>query len=176
VAYTSGSSSEFGWGVSATGKYGSWKAEGTNSKSATATQGFGTKTGKFKTQIQTQFTFGKHRITTSCLMRTRYVYRVESYNGGNYSYETAKMPATNKAYCVRETKGDSFEKSSTAATTWTNGVSASAVIGMDLSAKTGFNKNTKVTYKFSGTAALCGASSKPGNNPGYLFARPASVL
>jgi hypothetical protein len=109
-------------------------------------------------------------------MKTRYEYRVESFAGGDYSYNAASMPATNKSYCVRQTKGSWFEKSSTAATSWSNGVSASAVIGINLKSQTGFSSSVKVKYTYTGTAALCGASGKPGGSPGYLFARPASVL
>ncbi|MDR1635183.1 MAG: hypothetical protein LBS27_09760 [Bifidobacteriaceae bacterium] len=176
VTYTSGSSSQLGWATSATGKNGSWKSSGTRIKSSTATQGFPTKTGKLKYVPRTRFMYGKHRISITCLMQTRHEYRVESYAGGDYSYNASSMPTTKRANCVQEWKGSWFEKTSTTATKWTNGVSASAVIGIDLSIQTGFSSTTKIKYKFAGPAALCGANAPPGGSPGFMFARPASVL
>lgn len=78
--------------------------------------------------------------------------------------------AVSSSYCVPEAAGSPFTKTTTAATTWTNGTHLGPVIGIDLSSKTGYSSESAVHFLFTANGRLCGTNGDPGATPGRLVA------
>lgn len=159
--YTAGSTSTLGVGVSSGGIF---TAGGTASVTNSATIGFPTTPVNSSRQWRTQFQYDK--FTDLC----GHIYaRPTSFLGGAGIVYAPTISAT---YCVPQTAGSNFTKSTTTASTISTGVDSSSAIGIDLSARTGFTTTAKVTYTFSSSGKMCGTAGYPGNSPGRLAAKP----
>ncbi len=98
-----------------------------------------------------------------------YEERPISYAGGT-DIVNVGLPAVSSSYCVPEAAGSPFTKTTTAATTWTNGTHLGPVIGIDLSSKTGYSSESAVHFLFTANGRLCGTNGDPGATPGRLVA------
>ena len=82
---------------------------------------------------------------------------------------------TSNTYCAYMASGTSFTKSLSTAVTWSNGAKLGSAIGIDLSSRTGFATDAKLTYSFSATRKLCGTNGYPGGSgataPRRLYAK-----
>ncbi|MFF4507634.1 hypothetical protein [Streptomyces sp. NPDC001401] len=172
LVYTDGASSSLGIGVSASGKFGSYKRGGTNSKSSTSTTRYPTFGNHAGVYYKTKFQYGKYLVTCTSAdsgswhQTQHYEVRAMSYAGGA-THSSASIPTA--THCYAYEKGSTFTKKRSNAVTWTNGASLSDIIGVDLSAETGYTSDATVSYKFNATRHLCGTGGDPGGTHPYDF-------
>lgn len=169
-SYTSGASSSLGVGLSTSGANGTYSASGTASVSSSSTVGYPS-TGSFKAW-QTQFMYGKFRtICTegSLVVADYYNARPVSFSGGAQVTTIAGAPTA--TYCTSYVAGSTFTKSSTDAYNASGGVSSSGLLGVNLSAKTGYSTTAKLAFKFTTAKQLCGTNGYPGASPSRLVAK-----
>lgn len=166
-SYKSGASSTLGVGVSVSGGAGSYRMSGTSTFSSTAEVGY-PETAGYK-EWRTQFRYGKYKRNVCPYVKEVYVAKVDGYAGGATIKSLSSHPAAN--YCVTQQAGTTFNKSTTASYSSTNGVSIKGILGVDLSAKTGYSSTAKLTFTFSKTKRLCGTHDNPGGDPVRLVAR-----
>ncbi|WP_182378701.1 hypothetical protein [Nocardioides sp. WS12] len=175
--YTDGAMSTLGVGVSTSGSYGSFKASGTSSKERTSS---GTLSTEFPLKStgywsrKTNFRYKKYEIF--CVYygggsATQYEARPSNYSGGATTYGSTTLPNTPRDYCVFQETGSGATKATSTAVTWTNGVALSGAIGIDVSARTGYTTDAKVSFKFKTQGWLCGTGGDPGGTPRTLVAR-----
>jgi hypothetical protein len=160
--YSRTQSSQLGVGVSATGKKGSWSADGTHSTSNTGSEDFGTQKNKVSTLYKTEFKYGLFGVVCR-----GYLTKATEWAGGATRARTSVPKATS---CVRQAAGTKFTKDTTSAWTFSSGVSMGTVIGINLSAQTGYDHDASVEYDFAHTHSLCGKKDNPGGSPGLLVA------
>ncbi|GAA1369175.1 hypothetical protein [Catellatospora chokoriensis] len=163
--YINGSSSELGAGISATGGSGTWSVAGTTAKSSTSTQSYSPMTSG-QTIFQTQFEYGVYLTVGPGY--SYYEYRPVSYWGGSRKFATVLSVGS---YCAFMENGDSLEKDSTSASTFTAGVAVSGTLGFNLSAKTGYTNSTKLKFTMLKNGYVCGNAGAPGGTPGLLTSR-----
>lgn len=174
--YGQGQSTTFGVGFSASGKYGTFKSDGTMSKSTTSTVGFATYSGAGYWGRRTQWVPGKYSLwcTGSFGGTTKVGYEVRTYKyaGGatSASWGTGQLPSATK--CVPHEKGSFSETITSTAITWTNGFDTSGPIGLDLSARTGYSSTAQAKFKFTrGAGRSCGTADYPAGTPRVLVAK-----
>ncbi len=168
--YTAGADSTLGIGISASGSYGSWSSGGTSSNSSTTSLSYPSQSGAIGRYYDSNWDYRKYRL--DCYVRgyftgSSYETRAVTFGGGSRLRSVAAPAAR---YCVAEAAGVTFKKTSTAATTWSNGVDISAVLGIDLSSQTGYSTSAEVEYAFSAAHHLCGTAGYPGGSAGQLVA------
>ena len=169
--YTTGSTSELGVGVSSSGRFGTFKASGTASARSTASVSFA-RTSSFKIW-KSQFKMGKY--FTSCanygvITGSYYTARVRAYIGGAAVQGVAGAPST--PYCVTHASGSGFTTEYEKAYSNSVGWDSDTLIGVDLSARTGYSSAAKINFQFDKRMKLCGTHGYPADNPKRLVARP----
>lgn len=87
----------------------------------------------------------------------RYEQRPLAFGGGTSNYTAASVPAVSR--CQNVAAGDEIIKSTANAITFTNGLKIDSVIGIDLSAKAGFNTRTKISHLFITAGQICGTNA-----------------
>lgn len=149
--YARGSSSALGVGFSISGKYGSFKQSGTVSKSANTELGFKAAGDFAKWVRQTRFKYGKYQIT--CIVQsgasvTRWQERATTRTGGARSLSGDWYPPINDnhKYCAPYEGGTKISQDNSIAIEWATAADVSKVIGIDLSARTGYSRMTKLNY------------------------------
>jgi hypothetical protein len=161
VVYSAGSSSTVGVGYSVSGSFGSWSQRGTASTSSTYTENFPWQYQWTNRDMRTHFGWKKYKL--ECWERGTYwswhETRPYQFQGGQVMRGRAAPSAT---YCVGYSAGGGMTRSSGAAYTFRTGVKISAVLGIDLSTRTGWNTNTQLTYEFLASGRLCGTNAYPG--------------
>lgn len=169
--FNAGATATTGVGVSATGKYGSFKASGTTAHSSDVTIGF-----PASTSVQHDYTYyawGKY--LTNCYTQgydsQSYSVRVRTLAGGATTWSGAAVPSA--GYCVTYQAGTRMSKTAGRAKTHTTGSDVSAAIGIDLSSQSGYTSSSKVSFSFSSTRHLCGTTDYPGadKNTGLLVGK-----
>lgn len=168
LTYGVSASSTLGIGVSASGAYGSFSASGTQSRSSSGEVGFPTYSTAGSRYMKTQYTYGKLR----CVQPTNgvvYWNVVPMDFVAGSSVTAATTPTAN--LCTSFSAGSSYSKSTSTAITWSNGAQLAGVVGIDLSARTGYTTSAKMDYTFSTTRQLCGSSDYPGGTPYQLVVK-----
>lgn len=151
-----------GVGVSLTGKYGSFHASGTSTKSSSSGIDFPTTVGARSRYHRTQYQFAKYMTACSAPRAGQIVrYSVRAYKFVTGTSEVA-VGAASARYCAVYAGGSHFTANRTRAITWTNGADMSAGIGIDLSAQTGYGSAAKLAWHFPRVARLCGTADYPG--------------
>jgi len=84
---------------------------------------------------------------------------VKDWVGGALTGSICCVPAQN--YCTYYTGGSGYTRENNSAVTWTNGLEMGGPIGINLSIRTGYNNQTKITYNFPQNSELCGTSNYP---------------
>ncbi len=169
--YTSGAESQLGVGVSASGKYGTFHAGGTNSKSSSGSITFPPVRGAQSAYRLTKFAYGKYLVLCFGLMGTvtkHYEVRATTWAGGSQTRYPGPIRAR---HCVPFEAGSTFAKRDTRAVRWTNGMDVSAAIGIDLSLRTGYSQEALVRFHFVHAHRLCGSGDYPGGRPYQLEVR-----
>jgi hypothetical protein len=168
--YQVGASSRLGTAVSSSGKYGTWSASGTKTKSSTSTQSYPTYGHNKNVYYDSQFHYKEFVYTCvdpiTPVIWSYFTVEPVSYAGGSRTRLPASPPAAN--YCVPEQAGATFRKTSTQAVTWTNGVDISWFIGFGLQSTTGYSATASVYYSFHGRGRLCGTGAYPAETPYQL--------
>jgi hypothetical protein len=158
--YTQGASSTLGVGISVSGDYGSYSASGTTTQSSTTEINWPIKPANSKWFYWTTFQYTKFDVQMpSDYYCYHWAYRVSPtrFDGGVSSASISSAPTANN--CSPIGGPVTIHKTQGTAVTWTNGVQIKSVIGIDLSSKTGFNANTKYTFRFTRAGRLCGSNS-----------------
>lgn len=169
--YQSGAESALGVGFSSSGEFGSYEASGTMSKSSNGTLTW-PQAGQWARQhYDTQYRYAKYYV--SCYNGTPYPtywYEVRPYSwAGGQRTRTATTPGAD--YCTNMLAGGSFTKSTTNAVNWTNGVKLGAVVGIDLSSRTGYTTTASIKHDFVNSGQLCGTHDYPGGTPARLVGK-----
>jgi hypothetical protein len=82
-----------------------------------------------------------------------------------------RAPRIPKAtYCVPQTVNSSFTKTTTAPFTFSGGVNISKLLGINLSAETGYSSTASSTPVFTTRTVDCGTHDYPGGDPRLLSA------
>jgi hypothetical protein len=169
--YTSGANSTVGAGVSSSGAAGTYSASGTSSVSSSATVGFPANTNSFKVW-KTQFVYGKYFtacVTNGVVTSSFYTAKADAFAGGTSVQTVTGYPTAN--YCTSYLAGSSFTKSTTAAYTSSVGAATSGLLGVNLSASTGYTSAAKLTFNFTAARNLCGVTGYPGSTPSRLVVK-----
>lgn len=159
--YSSGASSTIGVGYSVSGSKGSYSQSGTSSTSSNGSVGFGTRSGGYS--YATYFKFGKYGeycypVGSKKTAESYYAFKVRpsSYAGGG-TVNSSTTPTATK--CTDFGGGTIITRNSNSANTWSSGADLNAVIGINLSSKTGYTSTAKLSYKNNGsTKKICGTN------------------
>lgn len=104
----------------------------------------------------------------------KYLVECEGYQVNPTSWaagETRGHQGVPKAtHCDPWPAGGTFTKSDTTAWEFSSGVSISGNIGINLSARTGYDSHASVHYHFGHRTYRCGKKDDPGGSPGLLVA------
>lgn len=169
--YTSGADSELGIGVSATGKYGSFSAGGTQSQGWDIGLGYPTNAGQggwlYRTRFHYKLLRYNHCYKGGCLV----TYKAEpTALAGGESIPSVQNPG-GMDNCNPYPDGADVDINYSRAITWTNGVNTGGAIGIDLSSRTGYTSGAHLTIHFNSNRRLCGRNDIS-LNPYILMARP----
>ncbi len=171
--YNRSASSSLGVAVSTSGKAGTFKADGTRSRSSDATVGFAKTTGKGSFKFRTQFHYQK-RLYTTCTAgwtcSSKYKIEPVSWRGGASTLNRT-IPSATK--CVPHDKGTDHSQKATKAYTFKAGVSNAGMTTVELSAQSGFSSTVRQDVHFTKAGRLCGRTGYPGSAPQVLTARPS---
>ncbi|WP_215814497.1 hypothetical protein [Pimelobacter sp. 30-1] len=178
--YTNGATSTLGVAVSVNGTMGSWSAGGSSSLQkqvdSTSTVGFPVKSTGYWHR-KTYFRYKSYKIECwysayGVVKRTvRYEARPSNFVGGATTVGVATPPTPPRGNCAPQEAGSRFARSSSTATTWSNGVALKNVLGVDLSSRTGYSKTAKITIEYTKAGWICGTQGDPGDTPRTLIAR-----
>src|ERR1022692_56825 len=161
--YGRGQNSSLGVGLSATSETSGFSENGTYSISTDASEQWPSQRNVRSTQYKTEFTYGLFGVVCRGFQTSPI-----EWDGGATIAKTGPPRAT---YCVQQLAGSTFTKNTTAAFTFTSGVNIAQIIGIDLSAQTGYDSNARLVYTFKVTRQLCGPNGPPGSHhPSRLVA------
>ena len=160
--YSSGASSSISVAYSVSGSKGSYSKGGTTSISSKGAVGFGTRSGAYS--YATYFKFGKYGdycydVGSKKNADSYYSFKVRpsSYAGGG-TVNSSTTPTATKCTTFSG-GGTTITRSSSSANTWTSGADLNAVIGINLSSKTGYTSTAKLSYKNNGSSKkICGTN------------------
>jgi hypothetical protein len=160
--YYSNAHSTMGVGVSATGRYGSFQASGTSTKTSSSGIDFPTTYGARSRYHRTKYQFAKYMTACSSPKTGQIVrYSVRAYKFVSGASEVA-VAAVSARYCAPFLAHSGYNADRTRSITWTNGADMSAGIGIDLSAQTGYGSAARIQWRFPHRAYLCGTADYPG--------------
>jgi hypothetical protein len=167
-SYGTDQNSNLGVGTSATGDKGSWSASGTWSIDGGVGQSWPRRNKADGYARESHFEYQKY--LQACV---GYGTHVTAWEGSDI---TKKVKIGKATLCEREYAPTTITYNQGSAWTYASGVNLVELIGIDLSAQTGYDKNLVETYDFTDTKHaryLCGRSSYPNTlqpGPGYVVA------
>jgi len=151
--YSAGSNTTIGVGISVEGDNGGFSLGGTSTQTSSGSEGFPTLTGKIVNE-QTPYTFGEYEV---CL-----IHQVQSEAWATGRHEQNVKPPAIDQCGANLGPGGTFTRSSGTAGTFSAGVDLKKVIGIDLSAQSGYNQNVSIKYTFPSEGGfLCGTNNFP---------------
>jgi hypothetical protein len=174
--YGGGASTSFQVGISATGDFGTFGVEGTNSVATETGWKFTPTQGRAFNHWRTNFEWGSYcqkwtGDTPGCADFDNYTDQSYKWNGGNYSIQVSGAPAATE--CERVKPSDLVNKHNSVASTIKAG---SDIAGFKGSVQTGYSTSASITFSFhlkrGQKAQLCGTVGKPAATPGVLVASP----
>lgn len=155
--YAEGQSSTLGIGFSYEGTKGTFKGSGTTSRKAGVTAGWGENAGSTGSrEYRTRWEYGLY-YGTGCSPRGVSYYQVKPIKWTGETEMKGSPEVYNASHCSSVAKGGyaKFEKQKQS--TMSGGVSISSIIGINLSAQTGFSSNGRLTIRFKKQGQLCGS-------------------
>lgn len=164
--YGKGGSSSLGVGVSGSGTYGSYHVGGTHSSTSSYVEQYPRHSGASRIHERTYVVPAKYR--QDCHMSLPptdwHTYFVQSryIAGGQSEAKLSPKWLPRATHCVPESKGGHTYVTSSTAATHSAGFVVAPLIGMNLSARSGWSKQVRLTIDWSGPARLCGTRSDPG--------------
>jgi hypothetical protein len=162
------SSSSLEIGESASGKAGSFTADGTNSQSVTNNDWIYPKTHKWnRFEWYSEFSYDKEEQSCSSGRSGIHRFFVESisWDGGTAVASPAHYPTA--TYCVPVLKGSGTGKSTGTAHTFSVGFSI-PVVGFTGSAQTGWSQTAYIAYHWGKAGQACGTNSYPPHAAGIV--------
>lgn len=158
--YEASSESTLGVGASASGASGSYRASGTSTRSNTSKIDFPKKYTNVAYIYKTSYQYKKFEIWVlwpemGCI-KWNYEARPTAFQGAAGGYVACCKPAADQCSNITQI-GAVLWKETASAVTFSNGVTISGFIGIDLSSKTGWTTKTKVGYDFVRAGKLCGS-------------------
>jgi hypothetical protein len=183
--------SALGVGLSGYGLDAGYSDSGTNTSTATRTQGFGTaygnawfrtlfKTGQFRGEcygppfahvpVVHQHSPCPRKYEDSYVHKCLWLTRSAGWFGGSTTVYPSKAPRTSAGNCAQEEKGGYFDSDFGTAIRWASGFELGAMLnikGVNLkasfssSAQTGYDANAHMYFRFSQKGYLCGTNASP---------------
>lgn len=157
LTYTAGANATIGIGVSAAlpGGAGSFTAGGTFTETASGTEKFPALVGKIVND-QTPYSFGEYANVCGLLHQVQ----PEIWATGQHKVNV-KPPPVDKCG-INLGPGGTFTRSTGTAGTFKAGVDLKKVIGINLSAQSGYNKQVSIKYTFPSEGGfMCGSNGYP---------------
>jgi hypothetical protein len=167
--YENGQRSSLGVGLSAVTKFAHFSESGTHSVSSSAEVGFPSFHGHTAHLYKTEFRYGKYRWWCQDLSGQgvwgAWQVQANDFGGGASSPKLSQSP--DARYCTSWEANSTFRKSATSAYNFTKGASLSDVIGIDLSAQTGYDNEARLAYVVGNKGRdICGFKGPPaGDSP-----------
>jgi len=158
--YSVGSSSSLGYGIKLAGSNASWSQGGTVTHWSDSVTSWRPRTGTTKTVYYTAYDYGLYWCNVAPL---KFAWQVmpNGYSGGANAYRTSHRPST--PHCtIRNERGAQITVSRNRNTTWSNGVSLTSVIGIDVSSRSGYSNDVKMAFTFTIRGRkVCGSRDSP---------------
>jgi hypothetical protein len=154
---SSGSSLEVGLSVS--GDYGSFTADGSTSESTTSEQGMPTTTKASKNWWRTWFSYAEY--IEECSDGDLFWTQAYQWDSGDAVSRPRYFPHITGAYCVGELSGSWFKADSTRAASFGAGFTLAAPIGFTGSAQTGWTQEANIKYTWNVNGSSCGSNGFP---------------
>ena len=179
--YTEGASSTLGVGLSSSGTFGSWSANGTQSKSSSASVGFPRLVDNKDSYWSSHYRYRK--VKEVCVYQspgggayynTRYFAEPKNFSGGSVLTTPSSLPDTPRTYCDTYQAGSTFTKGTTTAVQFAHGVKTGGVLGVELTARTGYESDAKLFFDFNQSRKLCGTNADPGGTAKQIVVRALS--
>jgi hypothetical protein len=177
--YTDTVSQTTGAGISATGPNGGFSAGGTTTETSGVTIPFPTIHGVSSNYMTVYSTWNEEHF--SCVepaVAGTAPSDVQFYdewdvllNSVNTEDGTPGAPIVAAGHCDLEGPNVAIKFTTTSQQTWSDGVSISDIIGINLSSQDGWTGSSALTYDLSASGPICGVNNFPNaNNPsaGYL--------
>lgn len=164
LTFTSGANSTTDVGVSGSGKYGTYSAQGTTTKTAGFTAEFPAKTTRSGQKELVHGIMGRYTVT--CYLdgypyETHEEVRNDGYTGG---YGIAPLVPGNATYCGQVPRRGRFTRSVSKAHTWSTGFDVHAFIGVNLKSTAGYTGQVSQTYYSIYPTLVCGEKNYPGSD------------
>jgi len=172
--YRVGAESSLGYALKVAGSTGGWYQGGTTTRSTTVLTTWPSYTGLAKRVFRSAYDYGRYYCLTP---PATYTYKVQaiSYAGGGNSYPTSHRPQV--PYCT-PTYGVGYRVSviRNKNLTFSNGASLASIIGIDVSAQSGYSTEVNLDFRFKAAGRrLCGSGANPvntqGRAPGWVAVR-----
>jgi hypothetical protein len=169
-SYNVDQSSSLGVGMSASTAFANFSESGTYGISSTAGEDFAPFHGVGSHSHQTQFRYGLYRWRCAAPHAGSYWanYQTQPFDYAGGARSPGANPNFRATFCQLQETNSTFHLSRTAAYTFSGGVSISSVIGINLSAQTGYDQGASLSYTVTRGPArwLCGKNNNPGGaNP-----------
>jgi hypothetical protein len=171
-SYKQGQSSSLGVAFSIGTADGSYSQAGTHSVSSSSGEDFPNFHGHTAHLYRTYFRYGKYRWRCDTAVNgvTKQVWgawqvQANDFGGGASSPRLHQAP--DAKFCVPQEAHSTFHKSTSVAYTFTRGANISSNIGIDLSSRTGYDREASISYVVGSSGRLiCGLKGPPGgSNP-----------
>jgi hypothetical protein len=155
MTYTAGSTTTMGVGISIPGDFGSFSAGGTFTETSSGKEGFPTEQGQADVNMQTQYTYGEYHV---CFMSQ---VQPEVWVTGDREVNVQPPVTDPPDKCGHYHNNGFLTRTTGTAGTFKAGVNLKGVIGINLSAQSGYTKNVSITWTFPSGGYLCGTNGYP---------------
>jgi hypothetical protein len=161
--YLTGQSSSLQIAVSPSGSKGSWRGGGMHASDRSVQEDYPVFHDNVSHVYQTVFRFGQFEIITATCDEYQKAQETK-YLGGATEKAVKSIKATR---CVKYTgAGSGIVLNKNSAYIFSTGVDITSVLGISLSAETGYDTDTTVAFHVdSGNHLLCGTNTYPGSYP-----------
>ena len=147
-----------GVGISASGDYGDWKANGTSTVSEGLSKTFSRSTAYVSWQLQHRYV--KYQKYCGTVPQPDWMIKDIGWAGYNQSVTAPAQPSW--AYCGRNDPGEWYRDSSSGSHLTTSaGVKLGPIIGLNLSFETNYGSDHKIGYYTAVVGKVCGSNDDP---------------
>ena len=164
--YTLNQSSSLGVGLSASSSFGDFHADGTYGITTGFGEDFPPIGGARSILHRTVFRYGLFRWRCAAPHAGSYWanYQSQPIDSAAGASDVKTSSAFRAVFCVWQEPNSAFHLYSTAAYTFSGGVSIAANIGINLSSETGYDHGAELSYAVNGNPGrwMCGKSNNPG--------------
>ncbi|MCW2497333.1 hypothetical protein [Jatrophihabitans sp.] len=154
--YSKGTNSSLGVGVNYAMTGGSFEASGTHSVSSDSSITFPTESGAKNTHFITWFDYAE--FGASCGSRSWRSVEATDWDGGSKISTASSLTAT---HCLPYASGSTFTNTHSSAFDYSNGSLVSDIVGISLSARTGYSTSATLLVHLTADSRLCGYKGYP---------------